>query len=338
VAEVIEEYLSSKNSGSPAAAKIPSTVKTPATAKLSAVVRPPDTATTAGQAASPGDPYAGKISREAALKIPAGRQAVPAAGILSPPDVKPKEEGMAAGAERQEWAVRNPELLKRMQNATSARIGVGRAGPRLRTGTLLKLRADHAAARDAVFRDVSAELLESLGIPAVESRCANRQEHITRPDLGRRLSAGALKNAGEYFEKGKDVQIIVSDGLSSRAIEANLANLYLVLADGLKAKNISTGKPVFVRFGRVAIEDEIAEITGAKLVCILIGERPGLATAESMSAYLCYEAKMGQSESRRTVVSNIHANGIPAAEAGAYLVDLIEKILEKKASGVDFKR
>jgi ethanolamine ammonia-lyase small subunit len=117
-----------------------------------------------------------------------------------------------------------------------------------------------------------------------------------------------------------------------------MTSLYMVLADGLKAKNISAGKPVFVHFGRVAVEDEIAELTGAKLVCIFIGERPGLATAESMSAYLCYGAKIGQPESRRTVVSNIHAAGIPAAEAGAYLVDLIEQILRKKASGVDFKK
>jgi ethanolamine ammonia-lyase small subunit len=327
VAEVIEEYLASKKSG-------PSPLAAPVERPPVFVERPPASA----ERPPAFVPYTGKVSREAALKIPAGLQAVPASGILNPPEAKPKEEGMAAAAEPEGWTVRNPELLKRMQNSTSARIGVGRAGPRLRTSTLLKLRSDHAAARDAVFRDVSAQLLESLGIPALESRCADRQEHITRPDLGRRLSDGAIKIVREYCEKGRDIQVIVSDGLSSRAIEANLANLYLVLADGLKAKNISMGRPVFVRFGRVAVEDEIAELTGAKLVCILIGERPGLATAESMSAYLCYEARMGQSESRRTVVSNIHANGIPAAEAGAYLVDLIEKILEKKASGVDFKR
>jgi ethanolamine ammonia-lyase small subunit len=268
---------------------------------------------------------------------PVNSSAVPAAAILPPPVAKEKEKSLPSSAEKQEWTVQNPELLKRMQSSTSARIGVGRAGPRLRTGTFLKLRADHAAARDAVFRDVSAELLESLDIPVIESRCISRQEHITRPDLGRRLSDAAVKMVNEYCEKGKDVQLIVSDGLSSRAIEANLSNLYLVLADGLKAKGISLGKPVFVHYGRVALEDEIAELTGAKLVCILIGERPGLATAESMSAYLCYGAKMGQSESRRTVVSNIHGTGIPAAEAGAYLADLMEKILQKKASGVDFK-
>jgi ethanolamine ammonia-lyase small subunit len=225
-----------------------------------------------------------------------------------------------------------------MKDSTSARIGVGRAGPRLRTGTLLTLRSDHAAARDAVFRDVSAELLEKLGMPVVQSRCSGRQEHVTRPDLGRRLSEEGAAAVSRLCEKGKDVQVIVSDGLSSRAVEANVENLYLVLADGLKAKNISLGKPFFVRFGRVAVEDEAAELLGARLVCILIGERPGLATAESMSAYLCYDARVGQPESRRTVVSNIHPGGIPAVEAGAYLVDLIEKILQNKASGVDFRR
>jgi ethanolamine ammonia-lyase small subunit len=234
-------------------------------------------------------------------------------------------------------AFKNPDALSRMKGLTRARIGVGSAGPRLRTGTLLRLRADHAAARDSVFRDVSAELLRGLGMPLVQSRCSSRQEHITRPDLGRRLSdeGKALLQQGE---RDRDVQVIAADGLSSTAVEANLSNLWLVLENGLRSRQISFGKPFFVRYGRVAIEDECAELLGAKLVCILIGERPGLATAESLSAYLCYGAKVGQPESRRTVVSNIHSGGIPAAEAGAYLVDLIEKILQKKASGVDFKR
>jgi ethanolamine ammonia-lyase small subunit len=239
---------------------------------------------------------------------------------------------------KEKQRVQDPELLRRMQHSTSARIGVGRAGPRLKTSTLLKLRADHAAARDAVSRDVSPELLDKLGLLQVQSRCSSRQEYITRPDLGRRLSAEAAKTLAAQDEKGRDVQVIISDGLSSRAVEANAENLSLVLAEGLKAKNITQGKPFFVRFGRVAIEDEAAEILGARLVCILIGERPGLATAESLSAYLCYNARIGQPESCRTVVSNIHAKGIPAAEAGAYLADLIEQILQQKTSGVNFKK
>jgi ethanolamine ammonia-lyase small subunit len=272
------------------------------------------------------------------LPARAADKPVPAELILRPPEGKHAEDGIPVSAGPGDSGGRNPELLRRMKDSTSARIGVGRAGPRLKTGTLLRLRSDHAAARDAVFRDVSAELLEKLGMPVVQSRCSGRQEHITRPDLGRRLSEEAAAELCRVCEKGKDVQVIVTDGLSSRAVEANVENLYLVLADGLKAKNISLGKPFFVRFGRVAVEDEVAELLGAKVVCILAGERPGLATAESMSAYLCYDAKMGQPESRRTVVSNIHANGIPAVEAGAYLADLIEKILQNKASGVDFRR
>jgi ethanolamine ammonia-lyase small subunit len=270
---------------------------------------------------------------------PASRLCPGVVPAFPPPAAQAEEvRDFPAHAEKQALEAANPELLQRMKNSTSARIGVGKTGPRLRTGTLLKLRSDHAAARDAVFRDVSPELLERLGMPVVQSRCVSRQEHITRPDLGRRFSDEALKTISGHSEKGRDVQVIVSDGLSSRAVEANLENLYLVLADGLKGKHINLGNPFFVRFGRVAIEDEAAELLKAKLVCILIGERPGLATAESMSAYLCYDAKIGQPESRRTVVSNIHAQGIPAAEAGAYLVDLIEKILQNKASGVDFKR
>ena len=110
-----------------------------------------------------------------------------------------------------------------------------------------------------------------------------------------------------------------------------------VLRDGLSAAGLRVGTPFFVRYGRVAVEDEIAELVGAKVVCIFVGERPGLGTAESMSAYLAYNAKIGMPEARRTVVSNIHKDGITAVEAGAYLTDLIQKILDKKASGVELQ-
>ena len=108
--------------------------------------------------------------------------------------------------------------------------------------------------------------------------------------------------------------------------------------EGLKEKGISTGTPIFVKFGRVAAQDQISELLNAKIVCSFIGERPGLATAESMSAYISYMATVGMPEARRTVVSNIHKNGVPAVEAGAYIVDLLALILEKKASGVDLKK
>lgn len=232
----------------------------------------------------------------------------------------------------------DPEALARMTAATPARIGVGKAGPRLKTRTLLTLRADHARARDAVFSHVDPALLERMGLPQIQSLCRDKDEHITRPDLGRRLNAEGVAGLKARAGAGCDVQIIVSDGLSSTAVDANLEKLLTILEDGLRAAGHTLGETFFVRYGRVAVEDEIAELLGAKLVCILIGERPGLGTAESMSAYLCYGARIGQPESRRTVVSNIHRGGIPAAEAGAYLVTLAGRLLEAEASGIELTK
>lgn len=230
------------------------------------------------------------------------------------------------------------DALIRMKGRTSARIGVGRCGPRLLTKTLLTLRADHALARDAVFTDVDPEFLGKNGLFSVQSRCEDKNTHITRPDLGRQLSEEAVKTIRERCQKNPDVQIIVSDGLSSKAIEANVANALPAIVEGLQSRGITVGTPFFLRFGRVAAEDAVAELLGAKVVCILIGERPGLGTAESMSAYICYDAKVGQPEARRTVVSNIHRGGISSVEAGAYIAELIQKILTAKASGVELKQ
>ena len=95
------------------------------------------------------------------------------------------------------------------------------------------------------------------------------------------------------------------------------------------------GMPFFLKYGRVGSQEHVAETLGAKVVCVLIGERPGLATAESMSAYIAYNAYVGMPESRRTVVSNIHRNGTAAVEAGAYIADVIQLILKQKVSGID---
>lgn len=229
----------------------------------------------------------------------------------------------------------DPDALERMKKRTTARIGVGRAGPRLTTQSLLQLRADHAQARDAVFADVDPKTLESLGLFSVQTRCDSKNTYITRPDLGRLLSDEAVKTIESRCRMEPDVQIIAADGLSSTAVEVNLPKLLPVLTEALGRKKISVGTPVFVKYGRVACEDHISEIVRAKVVCILIGERPGLATAESMSAYIAYKAQVGMPESNRTVISNIHKNGTAAVEAGAYIADIIEKILKNKASGVN---
>lgn len=230
------------------------------------------------------------------------------------------------------------EALARMKKKTTARIGVGRAGPRLNTRTMLTLRADHATARDAVFLDVPGELIEKLGLFTVQTKCAEKNQFLTRPDLGRQLSEEGARAVKERCAPNPDVQVFLADGLSSTAVEANAETILGLLLDALKDRGLTVGTPFFVRFGRVAVEDQVAELVGAKVVCVLIGERPGLGSAESMSAYIAYNARVGMPEARRTVVSNIHKDGISAAEAGAYIAELIEKIYHAKASGVELQQ
>ena len=229
----------------------------------------------------------------------------------------------------------DPEALERMKKRTTARIGVGKAGARLKTQTMLALRADHARAQDSVFADVDPAFIERLGLLSIESQAGDRNTHITRPDLGRKICPKGVEALRQHCRMSPDVQIYASDGLSSAAIEANLEKILPVLTEGLQAKGLTVGTPFYMRFGRVAAEDQVAEVLGAKVVCVLIGERPGLATAESMSAYIVYNSYVGIPEAKRTVVSNIHKDGLTAVEAGAYITEVIQQILDRKASGVD---
>ena len=233
--------------------------------------------------------------------------------------------------------VTNRDMMEQMKRKTPARIGIGSAGPRLRTRTYLTLRADHAGARDAVFRDVDADLLREMGLFTVQTLCTSRNEHLTRPDLGRQLSEDTKRELRSKCQLNPQVQIYVADGLSSQAVDVNLRDILPALMDGLQDYGISTGTPFFLRFGRVPAMDVISETLGAEVTCVLLGERPGLATANSMSAYIAYKATVGMPEARRTVVSNIHSGGIPAVEAGAHIAGLLKTILERKQSGVDLQ-
>lgn len=236
--------------------------------------------------------------------------------------------------------VKNPaneaELLK-YKRKTPARVGIGRAGCRYRTNTMLRFRADHASAVDAVYTDVSEDFLKANNLFTVKTRCNSKDEYITRPDLGRRLDEESVAILKEKVKKSPKVQVFVADGLSSTAIEKNIEDTLPALLNGLKSYGIETGTPFFLKYGRVGAADEVSEIVDAEVTCVLIGERPGLATAESMSAYITYRGYIGITEAKRTVVSNIHKNGTPAAEAGAHIAHIIKKILEAKASGQDLK-
>lgn len=231
----------------------------------------------------------------------------------------------------------NPLALRAMERATTARVGIGRAGERLTTKALLSLRADHAMAKDAVLKEVDASLLEELNLPVVQSKAEEINEHLTRPDLGRQLSDEAVDYIKSNCIQNPQIEIYVSDGLSNSAVENNIPDLLPILMDGLKDAGIKVGTPIFVKYGRVGTGDAVCEAMNAEMVCVLLGERPGLAASDSMSAYITYGAYVGIPESKRTVVSNIHKNGIQPVEAGAYLVDLLQTILREKKSGVDLQ-
>ncbi|MGB9791848.1 MAG: ethanolamine ammonia-lyase subunit EutC [Thermacetogeniaceae bacterium] len=220
---------------------------------------------------------------------------------------------------------------------TPARLGVGRCGPRPLTSELLSFREDHAAAQDAVFLRVNPELVSRLGLLHLRSNVTDIDVHLTRPDLGRRLSKESEEILSTKGILEPQVQLIVADGLSSTAVEANVPELLPFLQESLKKKGIKLGTPVFVEFGRVGVMDHIGEIVKAESAILLIGERPGLTTAESLSAYLEYEPRLGKTDADRIVISNIHKNGLPPAEAGAEILELIQKILAEKRSGVSAK-
>jgi ethanolamine ammonia-lyase small subunit len=222
----------------------------------------------------------------------------------------------------------------KMKLKTPARLGMGRCGPRYKTLTLLRFRADHAAAQDAVFSEVDTSFAKEHDLLPTKTRCDSKEEYLTRPDLGRCFDEHNAKTIRGVIDTPPRVQIVVGDGLSSAAIEANAMDCLLAMKDGLKARNIPTGKDIFVKYCRVGAGDAIGDITGCELVAVLVGERPGLVTDKSMSIYITYKPHTGVSESSRTVISNIHAQGTPAVEAGAYAAELIEKILLKKVSGV----
>ena len=228
----------------------------------------------------------------------------------------------------------NREKFEKMKEKTPARLGSGRAGPRYKTLTALRFRADHAAAQDAVFSQVPEDFAAKNGMVEVQTKCKSKDEYLTRPDHGRSFDAENQRKIRDSIPGTPKVQIVVGDGLSSAAITANAMDCLQSLQEGLKLKGIDPGKPLFVRYCRVGAGDAIGDVVGCELVCMLVGERPGLVTDKSMSAYITYQPRTGVLESARTVVSNIHAQGTPAVEAGAHIAGLIETILQKKISGV----
>lgn len=241
---------------------------------------------------------------------------------------------------RKQLLVKNPknaEAYLDMKAKTPARIGIGRSGARYKTETILRFRADHAAAQDAVFSYVNEDFVKENNMFAVETLCKDKDEYLTRPDLGRRFSPETISKIKEKFGTNQKVLMLIGDGLSSAAIEANLKDCVPAIKQGLKMHGIESSELLFVKHCRVGAMDHLGDELGCEVVCMLVGERPGLVTAESMSAYIAYKPYIGMAEAKRTVISNIHKGGTTAVEAGAHIADVIKNMLDKKASGIDLK-
>lgn len=241
---------------------------------------------------------------------------------------------------KEQFMVENPHDkagYMKMKQFTPARLGLGRAGTRYKTQSVLRFRADHAAAQDAVFSYVDEALVEEMQFVSTETLCRDKDEYVTRPDLGRVFSEEMAQKITSHTTKGAKIQVVVGDGLSSAAIGANIREILPSIKQGLKMFNLEFNEVIFVKHCRVPAMDQIGELTDAGVVCLLIGERPGLVTAESMSAYIAYRPTVGMPEARRTVISNIHKGGTPPVEAGAFVAELIKEMLDKQKSGIDLK-
>jgi ethanolamine ammonia-lyase small subunit len=236
-----------------------------------------------------------------------------------------------------------PELLAAVRARTPARLLVGRSGASYRTATQLELRQDHAAARDAVHaeldltRDLGAEPVERLGLFLVQTRAGSKADYLRHPDRGRRLSDAARAEVARLCPRGADVQVVIGDGLSATAVAAQVPGLLPLLERGTAERGWRFGRPFAVRYCRVGVMNDVGELLDPAVAVLLIGERPGLATAESLSAYLAYRPRPGHTDARRNLISNVHARGISHDEAARRILALADQMMRRQTSGVEVK-
>ena len=234
-------------------------------------------------------------------------------------------------------------ILERVRSQTSARILTGRAGSSYRTSTYLELRRDHAAARDAVVaeldmkRDLGAAFVAEWGLFEIATMARTKPEFLLRPELGRSLDPSAQSELGCRCPVGADIQVAIADGLSAVAVRAQVPALLPLLAAEAGCRGWRFGQPFVIRHGRVGVLNDIGEVLDPAVVVLLIGERPGLATAESLSAYMAYRPRVGHDDSRRNLISNIHAHGVPPDEASVRIARLAEQMIGLATSGVAVK-
>ena len=233
--------------------------------------------------------------------------------------------------------------LAALRKCTPARLVVGRAGPAYRTATQLDLREDHAIAVDAVHaeldlaRDFGVDFIGRTGLFEVMTLAADKLHYLQRPELGRKLSEQARAEIREKCVSNVALQIAIGDGLSAAAIAAQVPHLLPCLEAGAKERGWTFGRPFAIRYCRVGVLNDIGDLLAPQVVVLLIGERPGLATAESLSAYMAYRPRSGHTDAQRNLISNIHARGVDSATAARRIFALAEQMRQQETSGVAIK-
>jgi ethanolamine ammonia-lyase small subunit len=243
---------------------------------------------------------------------------------------------------RRKPGIENPadaEGLQLLMETTTSRLGAGRAGPRYRTASWLLFQADQAVTQDTLYRDVTPETLAAAGLLKVGSAIKEgKEEYLLRPDLGRMLSEEAKKIIEEKCVKNPNIQVCVGDGLSAEAVEVNLPRLLPVLQQGCRSAGLTMGTPFFIELCRVGIMNDIGDIIQPDVLMLLIGERPGLGRAQSLSIYMGYRPRSGHTDADRDVICNIFDNGgTNPLEAGAFAVQYAQRMIKHQASGVKLK-
>lgn len=238
--------------------------------------------------------------------------------------------------------VKNPrdaDGLSALMSSTTARIGAGRAGARFRTASWLLFESDHAVTQDALVREVDPGLLQRMNLFSVQTRVTGgKEEYLLRPDLGRKLNPEAADLIRQKCTPRPNIQICAGDGLSAAAIEANLEKIMPVMTSGFQNAGLTVGTPFFIRFCRVGVMNDIGDLLQPDVLILLIGERPGLGRADSMSAYMAYRPQKGHSDADRDVICNIYdSGGTNPLEAGAFVVQMARKMISKQASGIKLR-
>ncbi|OYQ10634.1 ethanolamine ammonia-lyase [Pseudomonas mandelii] len=236
--------------------------------------------------------------------------------------------------------------LLELRRLTPARIALGRTGTSIPTSAQLDFQYAHAQARDAVHLPFDHAGLRSQLAEAgresvlLHSAATNRDSYLQRPDLGRKLSDESAQTLREYAQAnpgGVDLVIVVADGLSALAVHRHTLPFLARMQEQIEAEGWSVSPVVLVEQGRVAVADEIGELLGAKMVVILIGERPGLSSPDSLGLYFTYNPKVGLTDAYRNCISNVRLEGLSYGMAAHRLLYLMREACRRQLSGVNLK-